>query len=60
MRGEMGWSNHINILATLLLQLEHHRSQVLNLAICSRPLVTYVPVLAELTSQVAVTEKYGA
>jgi hypothetical protein len=41
-------------MAPLLLQLQHHIRQVLNLTICPRPPVADVPFLAEDTSQFAV------
>ena len=52
-------SGNIDVLTTLLLQLKHHRGQVLNFTFLSRTQVTEVPVLTKNTTQVAMRKKDG-
>jgi hypothetical protein len=57
---EMCGSDHINVLAPLLLKLEHHSCQISYLHFGSRSLVADIPVLAKDTTQIAMGKKDGA
>jgi hypothetical protein len=56
----MGGGHKINVMATVILQDQHHASQLPESTLLSVSLVTDIVILAKITFQVTVGEKNGA
>jgi len=56
----MGWGDKVNIVASLILQSEHHCGHFISRNFLTATLMADVKVLAEKTPQVAMGKKNGA
>lgn len=57
MRGIVGGTDHIDVVASLILQFQHHPGQIMHLHLITRSVMTDVPILAEVAPQATMAKK---